>query len=157
MTSLLFYSIVSWEANVGPGLETWRITTKIVLVEKLLVSQLMMEFPTFYEAREYIIELVRSKPLDFTQGQKNPMHTLFFLKSNFNTYFSPSLHLRSRNKHFSRCRNVVGLSAAKNKVNKPFTFNVQCTAVCNFRTLVIRKRGNCLYHCETRMSAVWLL
>jgi len=66
MTSFLFYSIVSWEANVGPGLETRWITTKIVFVEKLLVSQLMKKFPSFYEARERIIKLVRSKPLDFT-------------------------------------------------------------------------------------------
>jgi len=117
----------------------------------------MKEFPTFYEAREYIIELVRSAPLDFTQGQKNPTHTLCFFKSNFNMYFPSSSHLRSRNKHFSSCRNVVGLRAAKKKVNKQFTFNVQFIAVRNFRTLVIRKRGDCPYHCETRMSAVWLL
>jgi hypothetical protein len=72
-------------------------------------------------------------------------------------YFPSSLHLRSRNKHFFRGRNVVGLRASKNKVNKPFTFNSECIAVRDFRTPVVHKRGDCPYHCETRMSAVLLL
>jgi len=158
MTSFPFYSIISWEANVRPGLETWWITTKVVFVENLLTSQLMKRnFLPFFGARECIIELVRSKPLDFTQSYKNLVHTLFFFKSNFNTYFPSNLHLRSRNKHFFRGRNVVGLRASKNKVNKPFTFNSECIAVRDFRTPFARKRGDCPYHCETRMSAVLLL
>jgi hypothetical protein len=103
----------------------------------------MKEFPTFYGVQEYIIELVKSKPLDSTQSRKNLVHTPCFFKSNFNMYFPSSLYTRSRNKHFSRGRNVVGLHAAKNKVNKPLTFNFQRVAVRNFRTSVIRKRGDC--------------
>jgi len=120
---------------------------KVDFVEKLLDCQLMKEFPTFYGARECIIELGRSKSLDFTQRQKNLVHTLFFFKCNFNTHFPSCLQLRSRNKHFSRGRNIVGLRSAKNKVNKSCTFNFECPAVRNFRTLVIRKRGDCPYHC----------
>jgi hypothetical protein len=91
---------------------------------------------------------------NFTQSQKDHVHTLCFFNSNFNTYFPSSLHPRSRNKHFFRGRNVVGLRAAKNNVNKPSTFNIEWS---NFRTLVTRKRGKCPYHCEIRVSAVWLL